>query len=198
MAPPNQMSALPAPSFASVADRLSHPPLRSASSRYLSGSLDRAFSLVEIVLAIGICSFALLAMLGTMPIGLKSLQDSAARTVSSNIVRGMSAEFRQRDFSTLTTSTASNGGTLWFDAEGFPAQSDPVRQVFATVVTVSDPGTVSSPSDEAIRFPGGDGGEKPPNALVKNVGISIFRSAPLATRANLVGTGRFFVGDNGR
>lgn len=185
-------------SFASVLRSHSDTPVRSASDRCLSGSRTRAFSLVEIVLAIGICSFALLAMLGTLPIGLSSLQDSAARTVSSNIVRGMSAEFRQLDFSTLTTSTASNGGTLWFDAEGFPAQSDPTRQVFATLVTVSDPGTVSDPSGDAIRFPTGNGGTTPPNALVKNVGISIFRSAPLANKANLVETATFFVGDNGR
>jgi uncharacterized protein (TIGR02598 family) len=50
------------------------------------------FSLVEVVLAIGVVAFALMALVGTLPMGLQTLQDSRLQSARANIsqqIRGM-------------------------------------------------------------------------------------------------------------
>ncbi len=160
----------------------------------------KAFSLVEVTLAIAVLSFAMLALMGTLPVGLGSLNQSMARTVVSNILRGVSSEVRQSDFAALTalSVTGKSAGLTWFDAEGFPADSDPSRQAFAAVVAVTDPGTVSNPSIDAINLPSMGDANSSPNSKIKMVSVSVFRGEPLADEANIIGSGTFFVGDNGR
>ena len=58
------------------------------------------FSLVEVVLALGIVSFAVLAIVGMMPMALKSAQDSMRETDATLIA--------QRIFSELRTGSGAN------------------------------------------------------------------------------------------
>ncbi len=68
--------------------------------------MTKAFSLVEVVIALAICSFALIAILGLLTIGLQSTRDSsrqfgldahfAARSLA-NQRYGELAEFRHSD-----------------------------------------------------------------------------------------------------
>lgn len=58
---------------------------------YLSG----AFSLVEVVLAIGIFSFALLAVVGLLPVGLKSVKNANEEAAAANVVARISNALRQ-------------------------------------------------------------------------------------------------------
>lgn len=46
---------------------------------------ERAFSLVEVVMALGICSFALIAIMGLFTTGLQSSKDSEAQMQAANL-----------------------------------------------------------------------------------------------------------------
>lgn len=67
--------------------------------RHIPKSSD-GFSLVEIVLAIGITSFALIATLGLLPVGLNSLQESTIQTAAANIANQLRGELQQISFNT--------------------------------------------------------------------------------------------------
>ncbi len=63
------------------------------------------FSLVEIVLAIGITSFALIATLGLLPVGLNSLRESSTQTAVANISQYIRGELQQISFNPKPPST---------------------------------------------------------------------------------------------
>lgn len=69
-------------------------------------SLPRAFSLVEVAIALGIVSFVLLALLGLFSVGLNAGKDSQLDTVQAAIVHRMLSEFRTADFDTLAETNA--------------------------------------------------------------------------------------------
>ena len=56
------------------------------------------FSLVEVVLAIGVVSFAMMAVLGTLPVGLKSSRESRGQVATANIARQIQGELQQISF----------------------------------------------------------------------------------------------------
>lgn len=68
----------------------------------------RAFSLVEVVLAIGVVSFAMIAVLGALPVGLKSSQESRGQVTTANIARQLKGELQQLSFD----HTSSDGITV--------------------------------------------------------------------------------------
>jgi uncharacterized protein (TIGR02598 family) len=71
-----------------------------------------AFSLVETTLAIGVVAFALVAMLGLMPVGLTSFREAMDASTSSRIIQRVSAELRQG------TSVVAQQPILYFDEQG--------------------------------------------------------------------------------
>jgi uncharacterized protein (TIGR02598 family) len=88
----------------------------------LSSRSRQAFSLVEVVLAIGVVSFAMMAMLGTLPVGLKSSQQSRSQVATANIARQLQGELQQLSFSaasadTLTVQNLANT-PFYFTLEG--------------------------------------------------------------------------------
>jgi len=62
------------------------------------------FSLVEVVLSIGVVSFALMALVGTLPVGLQTVQDSRLQAAKSNIIQHMRGVLQQISFTTNSTS----------------------------------------------------------------------------------------------
>lgn len=54
-----------------------------------SAACSRGFSLVEVVIAIGIVSFAILAVLGLIPVGLKTIKNSNEQAGAANVVNGI-------------------------------------------------------------------------------------------------------------
>jgi uncharacterized protein (TIGR02598 family) len=200
----NGFSSIP-PLIAKVKPWYAHPLLtrvRVQNGRKLlkKSHLSDGFSLVEVVLSLGIFSFAIITLLGVMPLGLNSLRDSTATTVSSLIVRSIAAEVRQTDFSRLTAASVPGGETqAWFDSEGFVAPDNDVgRQVFSIRTEVTEPGSVDTPSLAALTFPTADHSGTPPNAKIKRVNISIYRGTPRDDGSNRIGSSVLFVGDNGR
>lgn len=67
-----------------------------------------AFSLVEVALALGVTSFALMSMLGVMSVGLTTVKDASDQTMHAQILAQMSAAVSQIPFD---------------DIEGFSEQS---------------------------------------------------------------------------
>jgi uncharacterized protein (TIGR02598 family) len=61
-----------------------------------------AFSFIEIVLAIGIVSFAFLGLLGLLPVGMDVFRKSMSASVGAQLVQQVLTEAQQTDFDLLT------------------------------------------------------------------------------------------------
>ncbi len=77
----------------------------------------RAFSLVEIVISVGIVSFAFVALMGMIPVGLSTFENSIDATMEAQISQRLFSEAQQANFSNLTALTADG---RFYDYEGFP------------------------------------------------------------------------------
>lgn len=74
-----------------------------------------AFSLVEVTLAIGILSFAFVAVFGMLPVGLQTFRDSSDKTVTTRIAQQLLAEVQQTPFNNISGMV---GPLHYFDATG--------------------------------------------------------------------------------
>ena len=74
-----------------------------ASSFSLQPFLSFAFSLVEVTLALGIVSFALVAVLGLLPVGLKSVKNANEQAGAANVLNAIAGSLR-----TASSTNASN------------------------------------------------------------------------------------------
>ena len=96
-----------------------------------------AFSLVETTLAIGVVAFALVAMLGLLPVGLTSFREAMDASTSSRILQRVSADLRQG------SSVQAQQPILYFDEQGdetTAAASDGKRALYH-VNTLVQPAT---------------------------------------------------------
>jgi uncharacterized protein (TIGR02598 family) len=75
-----------------------------------------AFTLVEVTLAIGIISFAFVAMFGMLPVGLNVSRQAMDTTIEAQIVQQMKTQALQTDFSML--GTLSDAADVYFDDQG--------------------------------------------------------------------------------
>lgn len=72
----------------------------------------RAFSLVEVVLALGVTSFVLMALLGTLPAGVKSVKDSMNDSARACIMQQIRAELEEVSFGSSATASDNIVTTL--------------------------------------------------------------------------------------
>lgn len=70
----------------------------------------RAFSLVEVTLAIGIVSFALLAVMGLLPVGLQSVKNASEQAGAASVLNSLSDAIRNAQSST------NNAGVVAYSA----------------------------------------------------------------------------------
>lgn len=75
-----------------------------------------AFSLVEVTMALGIVSFAVLSLVALLPSGLQSVRDSANEAALSAIVRTVRGELNQASFADVTTALPTQ--TWYFNESG--------------------------------------------------------------------------------
>lgn len=85
----------------------------------------RAFSLVEVVLALGIVSFGLVSILGLIPVGLGNFREARKFAIEAGIAQRLAADLRLAEDSGREAST----GRFYFDQEGSPASADTARFV---------------------------------------------------------------------
>jgi len=100
------------------------------------GKSDRAaaFTLIEVTIAIGIASFAILSMLGVMVVGLKTLRGAIDTTVQAQITQELVATLKQADFSTITNASSWN---RIYDDRGVVATTDATK-LYSTAVQISN------------------------------------------------------------
>jgi uncharacterized protein (TIGR02598 family) len=80
-------------------------------------SRQRGFSLIEVTLALGIVSFAMVSLLAMIPVGLNSFKQAMDLTVEAQIVQSVVNDIGLRQYSTLATDQ------YYFDVQGTPTTS---------------------------------------------------------------------------
>ncbi|MDR1191321.1 MAG: Verru_Chthon cassette protein B [Verrucomicrobiales bacterium] len=93
---------------------------------------NRAFSLVEMAIAMGIVGFAMVALLGLLPAGLRVARDTMDLTVRSQIVQLISNDLQLTDYDKLGDWSEQE---LYFNLQGLP-ESDGGRQIFTVKLAV--------------------------------------------------------------
>lgn len=88
-------------------------------SRFSSPGRLCAFSLVEVTLAIGIVSFALLAVVALLPVGLQSVKNSTEQAAAAAVMESLSEALRHSESKDGTNFTVVfNNSTNTFTAGG--------------------------------------------------------------------------------
>ena len=81
-----------------------------------------AFSMVEMVVALGVAAFCLIAVFGLMPVGVqtnqRSISQTAATSILSSVIADMRATPRAVPVSTQYQITFGTARTLYFDGAG--------------------------------------------------------------------------------
>lgn len=88
-----------------------------AHQRVLLVRSRRGFSLAEVLLAITITSFALLALIGVLPEGLRSLQNAQRQEAEARIVQHLAAKYQAKAWEDLSRDSGRQDFTD-FDANG--------------------------------------------------------------------------------
>lgn len=102
----------------------------------------RAFTLVETALALGIVAFALIPLLGLLPIGLQMSHSASDLTLSAQIAQRLAGMVQQSSYSNfqLGSSTLANGPAdiyYYFDSEGQPLKQTGAGAPSSAVYTAS-------------------------------------------------------------
>jgi uncharacterized protein (TIGR02598 family) len=106
-----------------------------------------AFSLVEVTMALGILSFALLAIIGLLNVGLGASRTAQIETMQSTIVRSILASVRTNNPGGFT------GDTHWYAFDG--TETNESAAFFQCVVSTNTPPLSISSGDMAavmVRF----------------------------------------------
>jgi uncharacterized protein (TIGR02598 family) len=119
----------------------------------------RAFSLLEVILAIGLVTFSGLVIFALLPVGLSSLRDAGRQIVETEIFRTIGAEAAATAYSQLDDYQASRF-PLYFDNEGLEVSS----AADATFIVRCDPPVVE-PGGETTRLTVKIGYNRDPGAI---------------------------------
>lgn len=96
-----------------------------------------AFSLVEVVIALGVVSFVIVGLLGLMSVGIGGIRNATDDSVSASIGKKMVSEMQQNTLSNLLS--APSFPVRWFNAEGQEVpQTDPFA-VYKAQAVVTNP-----------------------------------------------------------
>ena len=105
---------------------------------------DRAFSLVEVVIAVGVLSFAVIPMMTLITGSLQSYRQAINDTVGRQIMTQLAANAQQARLSDLQSQPSA---TTYFDFEGNPVETgDPLKVYTATVSNSPDTVLLNSPN----------------------------------------------------
>lgn len=148
-----------------------------------------AFSLVEVVLALGVVSFAVITMLALVPTSMTVYQQAEANNVETQIVQKVSTELQNAPYHSLfnpagvgtNTTVFGTTGERFYDMEGdlTNGQSSPNPAVYAVTMT-SYPFTNVS-SGGPMTFADGSG-----NVLAQTVQFNIVSHSRTNTFSALI------------
>jgi uncharacterized protein (TIGR02598 family) len=108
-----------------------------ASPQSLFLSSRRGFSLAEVLIALAITSFALLALIGVLPEGLRSLQNAQRQEAEARIAQHVAARYQVKTWDELNES-ASEQQDLDFDGNGAPLEQSSREAVYRARAEVMD------------------------------------------------------------
>jgi uncharacterized protein (TIGR02598 family) len=98
----------------------------------------QAFSLIEVVLSLGIIAFAFVAIVGLIPVGLQTFRDSVDKTVETQIVQKLTAIAQQTEFSKLDDVAGASDTApeyYYFNDEGeFVDDSDKAKSLYTAAI----------------------------------------------------------------
>jgi uncharacterized protein (TIGR02598 family) len=82
---------------------------------------DQGFSLIEVVIAVGVAAFVLVALLGLLPVGLTTFRSSMNSAVGTEIIQRVVGDVQAADFDSISGQTFR-----YFDEQGseLPAASN--------------------------------------------------------------------------
>ena len=91
---------------------------------YTGTAASRGFSLAEIVIALGVISFALVAIIGLLPIGLASGRATIQETRANHLAEEIFATLRSQPFTNVSlASFSSNAAPINLSTENTPVQT---------------------------------------------------------------------------
>ncbi len=98
--------------------------------------LQRAFSLVEITIAVGVVTCSMLVVMGLLPVGLKTMHESSTQYGTSTIAQQIVSELQLMPFTSSPSNasysiSAINGQTDYYTIEG--VKTDKQSDRFFTV-----------------------------------------------------------------
>jgi len=94
-----------------------------------------AFSLVEVVLALGVTSFTLLGMVALIPAGLSSAREAADATTESQIIQYSRNQLELTPFTNLPSWV---GTKTYFDNQGLPTAQGAASQIYQVSYAVTN------------------------------------------------------------
>jgi len=112
---------------------------------------QRAFSLIEVVLAVGVVAFAFVAILGLLPAGMSQFRQAIDTSVCAQIAQRIINEAQQTDFNVL------------INEAGLPANAGDDFAFRAPTVALSDAATAVNPG-KCVRYFDEQGNEVLPKA----------------------------------
>ncbi len=101
----------------------------------------KGFSLVEVVLALGIVAISVIAVIGLMPVGLNAFQEANRANIEAEIVAQLARQIEAASFAKLRSEFATPQ-TYYYDFEGrelfASGGGDPPDWIFKATVTLND------------------------------------------------------------
>lgn len=108
-------------------------------------AVARGFTLVEVTLAIGIISFAFVAMFGLLPVGMNVSRQAMDTTLEAQIVQQLKTQALQTDFSQIETLQAADPYYFNDQGKGVEAAKDALyKTAFKVVKKTALPSGVTS------------------------------------------------------
>lgn len=91
-----------------------------------------AFSLVEVMIALGVISFAVVSIIGLLAVSLNTSRASASDSAMSSMIGTVMNGFRSQPFDNIAK------GDFYFDADGAPQAGLNQDSVYKCMVTVTE------------------------------------------------------------
>lgn len=137
----------------------------------------RGFSLIEVTLALGVASVALITLLGMVPVGLNTFRSAIETTVRTDVTRRIVADMQQTPFSSINSSQSN----YFFTDEGTPTSQGAANSVFKVNYTVSS----------NVSYPGGS------SSALKKVTVLFYTQQDQAKNGPATYTNVVYVANNG-
>lgn len=96
--------------------------------------LSSAFTLIETVLAIGIVSFAFVALMGLLPCGLQVFRKAMDTTLEGQMVQHLIGKLHQTPYDDLTQ---LQGQSFWFDEAGGQVPESSADGIYSASVSLN-------------------------------------------------------------